>query len=108
MEKTNYTKSELKSEFLRKEQLRFLEIQYGIKFTSGKCICPFHEENVPSFSYYTDKDKHIRFRCFGCNVNEDIFGIMRRKEPWLSFGDALSLFLRYVTQGTHGGYNDIL
>lgn len=107
MKENPFSKAELKSSQTRQQQEAFLASRYGIKLVRHKCCCPFHEETTPSFSSWVDKLGVVRFHCFGCQIDEDIFGIMRRMEPALSFGDALSLFLRYVTQSTQGGYNDI-
>ena len=34
-----------------------------------KAVCPWHEEDTPSFIY---NPKHYSFHCFGCGVNTDI------------------------------------
>ncbi len=34
-------------------------------------LCPFHEENTPSFTVYTGSDGVQRYRCFGCHAGSE-------------------------------------
>lgn len=57
---------------------------YGRKGSTMKGLCPFHEENTPSFTIF----KNNRFKCFGCDVYGDsIEFVMKRDE--CSFVDAV-------------------
>ena len=54
-----------------------------------KALCPFHNENTPSF--IVDPEKNI-WRCFGaCSVGGDIFSFLMKKEN-ISFVDSLKYF----------------
>ena len=54
-----------------------------------KALCPFHNENTPSF--IVDAEKNI-WRCFGaCSVGGDIFSFLMKKEN-ISFVDSLKYF----------------
>ncbi len=36
------------------------------------CLCPFHSENTPSFTIYSQDDpQNDRFHCFGCGADGD-------------------------------------
>lgn len=48
-------------------------------------LCPFHEENSPSFTVYPD-----HFFCFGCRERGDIINFVRKMQG-LSFPDSLRL-----------------
>jgi hypothetical protein len=41
---------------------------YGLKIRNNKALCPFHDDNRPSFSINT---KTNRWRCFVCNEGGD-------------------------------------
>ena len=54
-----------------------------------KALCPFHNENTPSF--IVDSEKNI-WRCFGaCSVGGDIFSFLMKKEN-ISFIESLKYF----------------
>ena len=54
-----------------------------------KALCPFHNENTPSF--IVDPEKNI-WRCFGaCSVGGDIFSFLMKKEN-ISFIESLKYF----------------
>ena len=50
-------------------------------------LCPFHEEDTPSFHVFTDTQSYY---CFGCQAAGDIFTFIMRTEG-LSFREALGL-----------------
>ena len=50
-------------------------------------LCPFHEEDTPSFHVFTDTQSYY---CFGCQAAGDIFTFIMKTEG-LSFGEALRL-----------------
>jgi DNA primase len=50
-----------------------------------KGLCPFHQENTPSF--VVSEDKQI-FHCFGCHEGGDLFGFVMKIEG-LSFPEAV-------------------
>jgi DNA primase len=47
-------------------------------------LCPFHDENTPSFFVFGDR----RFKCFGCGESGDVIDFVQ-KQFGLSFQDAL-------------------
>jgi len=56
---------------LIKSQVSFLNVasSNGITFnSSGKTLCPFHEDKNPSFSLHPSKQYA---KCFGCGVTAD-------------------------------------
>ena len=50
-------------------------------------LCPFHNEDTPSFHVYTDTQSYF---CFGCHAAGNIFSYVMRSEN-LDFHDALKL-----------------
>lgn len=50
-------------------------------------LCPFHQEDTPSFHVYTDTQSYY---CFGCHEAGDIFGYVMKTEN-LTFPEALKL-----------------
>ena len=50
-------------------------------------LCPFHQENTPSFHVYSDTQSYY---CFGCHASGDIFTYVMQYEG-LSFPDALKI-----------------
>jgi DNA primase len=52
-----------------------------------KGLCPFRAEKTPSF--YVHRPKKIA-HCFGCGINEDVFGFLQRIEH-ISFPEAIRL-----------------
>lgn len=42
--------------------------------TRLKCLCPFHEEEHPSFTVYVDEQI---YHCFGCNKHGDVFNLVQ-------------------------------
>ena len=48
-------------------------------------LCPFHQEDTPSFHVYTDTQSYY---CFGCHESGDIFTYIMKSEA-LSFPDAV-------------------
>lgn len=62
---------------------------YGHELDSqGKCCCPLHEENTPSFSYYEESDS---WYCWGkCSIGGDAIQLVRELEPDLTFKEVVS------------------
>ena len=58
---------------------------YKIQNGKGSCLCPFHEEDTPSFSFDTQKNL---FHCFGCGESGDQISFVE-KYLNLSFKDAV-------------------
>lgn len=61
-----------------KSKLDIIEVAecYGLELDRhGKCNCPFHNEDTPSFSI--SKKKQM-FHCFGCNVSGDVIALTQR------------------------------
>ena len=75
-----------------KQRIQLEEIlsHYGVDLQNGKALCPFHEENEPSFTV-----KGERYRCFGCGESGDIYDFVCKSEG-LDFSEAKKLiFERY-------------
>lgn len=53
-------------------------------------LCPFHDEDTPSFHIFT-KDNH--YRCFGCGANGDVIDFVQRLHG-LNFKDAINFLAR--------------
>ncbi len=49
------------------------------------CLCPFHQEDSPSFTIYL---KQNRFHCFGCNVSGDSISFVMKMFN-LKFNDSV-------------------
>ena len=58
---------------------------YKIQNGKGSCLCPFHEEDTPSFSFDTQKNL---FHCFGCGESGDQISFVEKLLN-LSFKDAV-------------------
>lgn len=58
---------------------------YKIQNGRGSCLCPFHEEDTPSFSFDTQKNL---FHCFGCGESGDQISFVE-KYLNLSFVEAV-------------------
>lgn len=56
-------------------------------------VCPFHDDEDPSFTVYADSQ---RFHCFGCGVGGDVLEFVGRTQG-LSFPGAL----RWLDDGSH-------
>ena len=106
MQAQDLTKFDLKSSRFLKEQISYLEKQYGLKLIRHVCCCPFHLDTTPSFSQYIDSKGTVRFKCFGCQINEDLFGIMMRLENGLGFNAAIARFKNYVMSNANGGSDE--
>lgn len=66
----NYSKFVIKESLDLRDVFRF----YGISVAqNGFCSCPFHNERTPSCK--VDK---MRYHCFGCGENGDIFDFMKK------------------------------
>jgi DNA primase len=54
-----------------------LNNRYNITLNSKKqALCPFHDENTPSFKVYDDR----AFKCFGCGEHGTIFDLVMKLE----------------------------
>jgi len=42
--------------------------------TRLKCLCPFHQENNPSFTVYVQEQQ---YHCFGCGKHGDVFNLVQ-------------------------------
>ena len=105
MQNQGLTKNQLKASTFLNEQLQYLETKHRLRFEKRRTSCPFHSEANPSMSKYIDKDGVVRFHCFGCGINEDIFGIMGRLEKHASFNVCFSTFRRFVEEKRKWGTN---
>lgn len=57
-------------------------------------LCPFHEEQVPSFTVYPNSGK---FHCYGCGKHGDVINFLREKEG-MNFNQALDALDRFTSQ----------
>lgn len=57
-------------------------------------LCPFHEEDTPSFSIYLGHDR-ARYHCFGCGSTGDILNYIQRTEK-LNFNTAVMKLKLYI------------
>ena len=73
----------------RRHPLGELVEAFGVRLRgSGRVrqgICPFHDEEAPSFTVYADSQ---RFHCFGCGVGGDVLEFVERTQG-LSFRAAV-------------------
>lgn len=58
---------------------------YTVKHGKGTCLCPFHNEKTPSFTFNTEKNL---FKCFGCDEGGDQISFVMRYFG-LKFSDAV-------------------
>ena len=58
-----------------------------LDFKRKKALCPFHNENTPSFTFYP---KTNTCYCFGCGKHADAIDLYRHKHPNLSFPQAVA------------------
>ncbi len=58
-----------------------------LDFKHKKALCPFHNENTPSFTYYP---KTNTCYCFGCSTYADAITIYRNQHPNLTFKEAVA------------------
>ena len=55
------------------DAIPLIEEHLNIHFKDGKCCCPFHQENTPSF-VWNPKTKNAH--CFGCNKTYNIVNVL--------------------------------
>lgn len=55
------------------DAIPLIEEHLNIHFKDGKCCCPFHQENTPSF-VWNPKTKNAH--CFGCSRNYNIVNVL--------------------------------
>lgn len=85
-----YIPDEVIDEVLQKIDIVHVISEYVNLKRKGKYyfgICPFHQENTPSFSVTPDKQI---FYCFGCHVGGNVFKFLMLKEG-VGFVDAVHL-----------------
>ena len=44
-----------------------------------RALCPFHNEQTPSFFVFPDSQ---RYKCFGCGASGDLFDFVMQREGW--------------------------
>ena len=76
---------------------RFAGSLLNIQFLkdSDRAHCPFHDDKTDSFRIYTDRKDDIKFHCFGCKDNWDIYDLIMRKEK-CSFQEAQITFAKFL------------
>ncbi len=105
MNRKIFSKDELKSAETKEEQRQFLKSYFGLDFKGSKTRCPFHDDKEPSLSTYVDSQNFVRYHCFGCGVNEDIFGLIQKLSSGTSFGRAQAMVREFVMKNHKGGEN---
>ena len=58
-----------------------------LEFKRNKALCPFHNENTPSFTYYPKTNSCY---CFGCSTYADAITLYRNQHPNASFKEAVT------------------
>ncbi|MBO8136693.1 MAG: DNA primase [Desulfotomaculum sp.] len=85
-----YISNEVAEEILQRIDIVQLISEYVLLKKQGKNyfgLCPFHQEDTPSFSVAPDKQI---FYCFGCNVGGNAYKFLMLKEG-LSYPEAVRL-----------------
>lgn len=54
--------------------------QASAEFVGDSVKCPFHDDAHPSAGIYSDSSGSWRFRCFVCDITEDVIGVVQRVE----------------------------
>lgn len=66
--------------------------RHGIAISSNEgrlqAVCPFHADHDPSFDVYPWKDG-ARWGCWVCGVGGDVFDLLRKIDPALTWGGTL-------------------
>ena len=72
----------LELDALKADRGRLVDVltQAGAEFVCDKVKCPFHDDAHPSAGIYSDSSGSWRFRCFACNITEDVIGVVQRVE----------------------------
>lgn len=91
------------------DAIPLIEEHLNIHFKDGKCCCPFHQENTPSFVW---NPKTKTCRCFGCGKHYNIVNVLVDKTG--SHKEALNELFRmahmevntYGYKPFDGGRND--
>ncbi|MBA7493202.1 DNA primase [subsurface metagenome] len=94
------TYKEAKSVVFISDIIRFAEKLLGIRFwKTGKysysAYCPFHNDRKDSFRVYVDKYNVVRFHCYGCPFDCDIYQLIQLKRK-CSFHQAQQIFADYL------------
>ena len=77
-----------KDELRRRAPLSVVAAEVGVRVdSSGRAVCPFHDDHDPSFSLFVDQAGVQRWGCFPCGVSGDCFDLVQRVEG-VSFGEA--------------------
>jgi DNA primase len=74
--------------------LQAVVIQYlDLKPSGGHLVgrCPFHQDDKPSFTVYSDTNTYY---CFGCGAHGDVVAFLMQKES-MTFGQALEALERF-------------
>ncbi len=90
-----YIPDEVVEEILQKADITQIISEYVLLKKRGTKyfgICPFHQEDTPSFCVTPEKQI---FYCFGCNVGGDVFKFFMLKDG-LSFPEAVRLVAQKV------------
>ncbi|MBM7855772.1 DNA primase [Desulfohalotomaculum tongense] len=102
-----YIPDEVAEEVLQKSDIVQVVSEYVLLKRSGKNyfgLCPFHQEDTPSFSVAPDKQI---FYCFGCHAGGNVFKFLMLKEG-LSYPEAVRRLAQkvgvYIPQ-IQGSYN---
>jgi DNA primase catalytic core len=91
---------EAKSVTFISDIIRLVEKLFGIRFwKTGKrsysAYCPFHNDRQDSFRVYVNSDNVVRFHCFGCVRDCDVYEMIQLKHK-CSFNEAQLIFADYL------------
>jgi len=94
------TYEEAKSVAFISDNISFAERLLGIRFwKTGKyshsAYCPFHNDRKDSFRVYVNSDNVVRFHCYGCPFDCDVYELIQRKHK-CSFNKAQRIFADYL------------
>jgi DNA primase len=85
-----FDREQLVAEIVSRVDILEIVSEYVVLSRKGKDywgICPFHQEDTPSFSVSPDKQF---FYCFGCQTGGNVITFLRKKDN-LSYSEALSI-----------------
>lgn len=85
--------------------LRFVCGELGVELDDdGRGLCPFHDDNRPSFQLWTNPEGVEKWRCWSCGVHGDVYDLVRKAEG-ISFPEAVARcrdFAKRVPQSYEG------
>lgn len=82
-----------KDELKRRLSIRYVCHHYGIVLNdAGRALCPWHQDDDPSFRTFVNEAGHERYHCFPCSDGGDVFDLIQRMEPGsITFPETISI-----------------